>query len=230
MVRRQDFAQLKAPSQQQEKPQQSMLPLMMLLIALFCFGAGYWLASSQKPAPAFSKGDLDKVHASLQGATGELKQAHGANDALQRTVTQLQEKVALLKSRVEQGAHAKVGDLQFYNELPKQSVTPEPVVGPAAVARVMPEIVAQGTEKGASTSGFSIQIASFRSKVDAIHMQEKLQKNGFQIYLKRIDLAEKGAWFRVYAGPYLRKSDAEQLLPELEAQKHVKKGLVISGG
>ncbi|EAU53634.1 SPOR domain-containing protein [Mariprofundus ferrooxydans] len=236
-----DFAHIKAPSRQEKKAGLNMLPFAIVAIAGFCFAAGYWTGTAQHDVkPTVSQKDMAARQARLDAKTAEI-------NVLQARIDALEEQVAMWKGKAKQDAHSKVGDLQFYTDLPKQSVTPAPVVEPAKESGepVEPSPVKADPHEFASSgqgvvtpvaaepravlAGFRIQIASFRSRVDATALQNKLNKAGFKAYVQTVDLAERGQWFRTYAGPYASKAEAEQRLPAIEAQMHMK-GLLIRGG
>lgn len=236
-----DFAHIKAPSRQEKKTGLSMLPFAIVAIAGFCFAAGYWIGTAQHDVKkaTVSQKDVDVRQARLDAKTAEV-------NVLQARIDALREQVSMWKGKAKQDAHSKVGDLQFYTDLPKQSVTPAPVVEPAKESgqRVEPSPVKtephefasdQGmampvaAEPQTAVTGFRIQIASFRSREDATALQSKLNKAGFRAYVQTVDLGGRGQWFRTYAGPYASKAEAEQRLPAIEAQMHMK-GMLIRGG
>jgi len=234
-----DFAHVKASSRQEKKSGVSMLPFAIVCVAGFCFAAGYWIATEQHSQGSASQGDVDARQKLLDAKVAE-------NNILQSKIDMLEERVSMWKSKAGQDAHSKVGDLQFYTDLPKQSVMPSPVVEPAkapeqtviqptAKATISPLTQVQGevtpvaVDTQAAVSGFRIQIGSFRAMADAMNLQKKLNGAGFKAYVQTVDLGDKGQWFRAYAGPYTSKAEAEQNLPAIEAQVHVK-GLLIRGG
>jgi len=53
-------------------------------------------------------------------------------------------------------------------------------------------------------------------------MQQKLMRAGFNAQVKRADLGEKGLWFRLYAGPYDSRADAETAQQTIETQMKLK--------
>ncbi|MDX8404770.1 MAG: SPOR domain-containing protein [Mariprofundus sp.] len=243
-----DFAQIKAPHHEPKKHSSPLLPVIIILLAVICFAAGYWLAGQQAvsttPQSLISKSELTSLQAQLQARTEQVSEQQGVID-------HLKQQVARWKGRAEQDAHSKVGELHFYNDLPNQSVTPAPVMEPAKApvpqlkekhliipatepvinrpiqteTRAMNEPAAS---KAVGNAGYKIQVASLRNRQDADALQQKLSKSGFRAVVQSADLGEKGQWFRVYAGPYINKAEALQHLSELEIKLHVK-GLLING-
>ncbi|PIP02641.1 MAG: SPOR domain-containing protein [Zetaproteobacteria bacterium CG12_big_fil_rev_8_21_14_0_65_54_13] len=234
-----DFAHVKAPRRVEKKGSTPLLPFAIIGIALLCFAAGYWVATEQNTKGSASQGDVNAKQVLLDAKVAEI-------NILQAKIDMLEERVAMWKSKAKQDAHSKVGDLQFYTDLPKQSVTPSPVVEPAKApeqavvasvvrAPVTPvretqrQIKPVAADAGYTESGFRIQIASFRTMDDAVALQKKLRQAGFKVYVQTVDLGDKGQWFRAYGGPYASKTEAERQLPAIEAQVHLK-GLLIRGG
>jgi len=239
-----DFAQVKAPRHEPKKKGSSLLPIVMVLLVIVSFAAGYWLAGQQltaPEAPLVSKAELQTLQAQLEARSAQVQEQ-------QSMIAKLKQQSALWKAKAEQDAHSKVGDLSFYHELPNQSVTPSPVMERAKApvagepAPVIPDkapakvitpaaVVSQPATPAAVSSDhqFTIQVASLRREQDALALRQKLEKNGVQSFIRTADLGDKGQWFRVYAGPYSSRTKAEQLLPAIEARVHVK-GLRVHGG
>jgi len=240
---KQDFAQVKASTKPESKSGSgSMLNAIgIVVIAGLCFSGGYWLGSGDVQKTG-NKTDVDAVAARLAAQVAENKLLQAKNETLQNMAQQW-------KQKAEQGAHTKVGELTFYKELPKQSVTPAPVpdapkaapATPQHKAVTAPQQVTAAALTGAvdqqprtqvqlpSNSSYHVQLASFRTESDAMTMQRKLTQAGFVSQIKMADLGEKGRWFRLYAGPFASKSAAETAQQQIEKQMKLK-GLLIRGG
>lgn len=256
---RQDFARLEVPRRKEKK--KDGIPLLsvvaVVLIAILCFVAGYW-AAGQK---AGGTGEHGVPQAKLDAMQAKLDEKAAENHVLQANIEGLQEQVELWKAKAQQSAHARVGNLQFYSELPKQSVKPAPVLEPAPqpevadtrpatpvpprpkpvavpseavaaraeVAPVAPVEAAATTSAVVDDALYRIQIASFRSREDAASMQQKLTQAGFRALVETVDLGDKGTWYRIFAGPYGGRIEADKQLADIEQKVHVK-GLLIRGG
>ncbi len=238
---KQDFAQVKASTQQEDSSGSGSLlrAIAIVVIAGLCFSAGYWLGAGDIQKTG-NKTDAGATEARLAAKVAENKLLQAKNRALQ-------EMVAKWKSKAEQGAHAKVGELTFYKELPKQPVTPAPVPETSAkaikaraktaqqhadlqqVAAVDPVHSEHASNADAANTGpaaphafpragYLIQLASFRSEADARVMQKKLTKTGFATQVRKADLGDKGEWFRLYAGPYDSRSKAEAAQQTINTQ------------
>jgi len=135
---KQDFAQVKVSTQSESGSASGSIlsAIGILVIAGLCFSGGYWLGAGDV-AQTGNKTDTDAIEAKLAAQVAE-------NRLLQATNETLQDMVLQWKKKSEQGAHTKVGELTFYKELPKQSVTPAPVPdAPKIKTSVAPQIVAK---------------------------------------------------------------------------------------
>ncbi|MFQ5518392.1 MAG: SPOR domain-containing protein [Mariprofundus sp.] len=245
----QDFAEVKAPSKSDSNGGSILPVIAILVIAGACFSAGYWLGADDMQQTA-SKTDVDAIEAKLVVNDAEAK-------ILLAKIEALREEADQWKAKAEQGAHTKVGELSFYKELPKQSVDPAPVSSPPAAKKIAkpssavqteqvniaeitpaevvgsdaasPAVVKPEPKKQADTNGYRIQIVSLKTESDAMAMQHKLTQAGFPALIHRVDLGEKGQWYRVYAGPYASKSAAQSSMQNIEKKMKLK-GLLIRGG
>jgi cell division septation protein DedD len=240
---KQDFAQVKANTKTESGSASGSLlnAIGILVIAGLCFSGGYWLGAGDSQQTG-NKTDIDAIEARLAAQVAENKILQAKNEALQDMVLQW-------KTKAEQGAHTKVGELSFYKELPKQSVTPAPVpdapkmppkrtTKPVEAQQVEPvakptAAVNTGTRPVTGIGGairpgltpqtsYRIQLASFRTESGAMAMQAKLAKGGFISQIQKVNLGEKGQWHRLYAGPYGSKSAAEHVQQQIEQQLKLK--------
>ena len=75
---------------------------------------------------------------------------------------------------------------------------------------------------------FTVQLGSFEKKEHAEELLQKLQKKGYPVFLEKADLGKKGTWYRVKAGEFISKQEAEKLRKRLENEEGLKEGLVVS--
>ncbi len=62
---------------------------------------------------------------------------------------------------------------------------------------------------------FTVQVASYRSRQDAIATVQKLKKMNYDAYLMTANLGAKGIWYRVRVGYFYTKDEAMQVLRKL---------------
>ena len=245
----QDFAQVKAPKKSESGGRfGSLLAVFgIAFIAIACFAAGFWLGGNQGA-------QHDLAHPELDAAQAQLKLREARVDLQQARIEVLEKLVEEWKKKSEEGATAKVGELKFYHDLPRQSVTPAPISDLPASKPLMrpalpPRPVKPSIEKPESVKTvevrrtdkpkkkvladttavvYQIQVASFRAKADASRFQKKLFNAGFSAFIRSVDLTEKGMWYRVYAGPYSSKDIARKAQTDIHKQIKVK-GLLVRG-
>ncbi|MFQ5355337.1 MAG: SPOR domain-containing protein [Mariprofundaceae bacterium] len=170
-------------------------------------------------------------------------------------IEQLREQIQTMRQEVgKQKQSAKkadtdVGELNFYRELPKQSVTPEPVVETSTQAMQDRKVLSQAAEtkksekpvqahkkkhktvKKKSPPGiknyFRIQVASLSSASAAAKLEKKLSGWGLNPAVKKVKVSGYGWRYRVYAGPYKSRKDANEA--NLLITKKLKKmGIILS--
>lgn len=228
----QDFARVKAPRKSQESDSSgSSLATVtgILFAAVVCFAAGYWLGGAQGSLPQSPDGRLAALQGQVDEKLAELK-------LQQAKIEELEETLAGWKKRMEEKASDKVGELQFYKNLPKQSVTPAPMVEaanspapPSAEKPAAPKAAAAPVGSGkpaVSEQTYRLQIVSSQSKKDAAAFQRKLFDAGFSASVQPVDLPGRGKWYRVYAGPYADEAAALTAQRDIQAKFKIR-GLLV---
>jgi len=122
-----DFAHNQAPSRSQPGAMSALMPVMaILLVSLLCFAGGYWLGQAQAPAQKHGESAVDSIakaeYANLKARfEQQLLEMDGLSHELQKW-----------KAMASRDASSKVGDLQFYKDLPSQPVMPAPLTDAGA--------------------------------------------------------------------------------------------------
>jgi len=252
----QDFAHNAAPSRKAaDKPAQStsILPAVAILfVAGACFAGGYWLGAGDIQQTG-NKTDVDAVEARLAIKTAELKLQQARIENLESLVNQWKDK-ANQEAHTKVGELRFYKDLPRQSVMPVP-VSATPAAKAAAKARIKPQLKAathgtaishatphsskqhmnpkvhktQAVQAGQTDqNAYRIQIASFRQHSDAVPMQRQLEHAGFPAFIHSVDLADKGRWFRIYAGPFPSKTIAQAKMLQIEQQLHIK-GFVLRG-
>ena len=228
----QDFAQIEAPQPEDVRPMGRSKVLLLTIMALAVVAGGFMVGFMVGHEMGMQKATSDDDERLLT----QLKQQQGELARLRSEAQKQQPEVST----------TQVGELTFYNELPKQSVDPEPM-------QVNREQGVQGTEPGQNSEEsttsktlfrqiieqelnqkmsekpaevigeYYLQLASFQKQSDAESFFPKLAKNGLPGVIKRVELSRLGTWYRVYAGPFDSKQASE------EAKKRAKNSLNITG-
>lgn len=209
-----------------------LLVVGILLVVTGSFVGGFWLG---------------KGHPSRQ--TGSISKE--ARDQLLAEIQKQQQELTALKAKFkkQQGEKApaasdQVGDLTFYNSLPKQAVTPAPMTrsptapnkqfskgkgdaGPPMGDAIQQELNASG--KSASVGGkFRVQVGSYQQRSDADQLAARFRQAGIPSRVEETQVPELGAWYRVYLGPYTSRAEAEATIKVVQQRMHIT-GLLLRG-
>lgn len=167
-------------------------------------------------------------------------------EAQQQELEHLRKEAA---ARVPEASTTQVGELTFYNELPKQPVEPAPlgeaeppeaaaVEAPAESSPSSEELLQQIIENelkqgerqsttSASLSGhFYVQAASFLKEEDATAFAAKLKAAAMPAMVRQVVLERLGVRYRVFAGPYETHAKADAAKMELKSKMNIT-GLVV---
>lgn len=142
------------------------------------------------------------------------------------------------KGAVEEKETEKEGiELTFYEELTKPKVAEEAVT--SAPTNITAPVVEKKAEelKGREVSSkkiphekfvpplesnkYTVQIASFQKRSDAVTLVNRLKKKGYPAYILSAKVGDK-VWFRVRVGEYSTKSEAVKMLQKIERSENLK--------
>jgi cell division septation protein DedD len=101
---------------------------------------------------------------------------------------------------------------------------PEPVKAVPEPAPPVKQAVAAVPE-ARPLRGWFVQVGSFGQEMNARGLQNRLEAAGFQVRLQDVALGKKHA-YRVLAGPYPSRTEAEKQAERLKSGQHLK-GMVI---
>ena len=136
-------------------------------------------------------------------------------------------------------APEKQEKLTFYDNLPKGNQAPlgsginlppekKKVVTETKKSNVKPASLPPETIKkqvippAASTDGaFVVQIASFRTREDAGKLSNRLKNHKVKTFIESANLGQKGVWYRVLAGPYTSRENADQAAAFLQEKERL---------
>jgi cell division septation protein DedD len=66
-------------------------------------------------------------------------------------------------------------------------------------------------------ASWTVQVAALRSEADAAQLSEELRRKGLAARIEKVDLPDKGLWFRVRAGAFASREEARGTLERLRA-------------
>ena len=75
-------------------------------------------------------------------------------------------------------------------------------------------------------SAYTLQIASFSKKSNAVALRDKLRNKGFKAYIEQISTA-KGKMYRLRAGPYLQFDQISRQKKKIEKQFKVSNTVIV---
>jgi len=58
------------------------------------------------------------------------------------------------------------------------------------------------------TIGYTVNIASFRDKGNADRLMKELEEKGYEAFIEKADIAQKGTWYRVAVGRFSSREEA----------------------
>jgi DedD protein len=95
----------------------------------------------------------------------------------------------------------------------------KPVVKQAPAATPVPRVVQKAEEP--KTKGYVVQTGSFTKMEEAERFKKQLSAKGYDSFVRKVDLKDKGIWYRVLLGPLPTKSDAEKLAGDLKKKERL---------
>jgi cell division septation protein DedD len=92
---------------------------------------------------------------------------------------------------------------------------------------VKPASVRSASVRSGLAARFTIQVLSIKEPARAIRILRRLRDKGFSAFIQRVDLKDRGVWFRIRVGRYPDKTTALQALKSLRAKASVKGGQIV---
>ncbi len=199
----QDFAQIEVPKVEVEKPlthvKTMVLTVLSVLFVLGTFMAGFWLGQKQ----------------GIETAAGEDKARLEKLLREQRDEMQLLRQEAAKQKEQPKTSTTQVGDLTFYNELPRESVKPAPLHAKKVSEKSMsPQTVVNVDAPSASTLEMRkmIEKEMHQSPQEAvIVVAAKLPPK--PVSVNNVTLKKPG--FILQVGSFQKQADANAFLPKL---------------
>ncbi len=243
-----DFARIEATASDDEVKEERPARHTSMLLWL-----GLWLAVVMG---AFSGGFWFGKIETTETTTHEEKARLQA--LIQKQKSALESLRLLIKKRPKaaKASMRQVGDLMFYNDFPKQSVTPSALhqvevnsqkekkhsSDVSSVQKVIRQKIQEQPvfkprqhevtpirkeQTKVSLVHYQIQLASFQKRPDAVQFSHKMGAKGIGTRIQKMKLPKLGTWYRVYTGNYMDKKQAMKALLKLKDSIHVT-GLVVN--
>lgn len=142
-------------------------------------------------------------------------------DPLQKELADLKKaeiKKEISRLKVDQNSTQRTKNLKFYEDLKKTGdkkqrdrKKTEPSIEKKRKTKKQPNT-------NAGQKRFTIQVASFKDPKDAEKLATRLKKKGYSAYKIRVEIPEKGTWYRVRAGSFKSKEDASRIMQNLKRE------------
>ncbi len=221
-----------------EKKQTLFMVSMLLVVGLICFFLGVMVGrSGQESMVAEEHLPRQKPLAAIQDEVVQAKTAVSSEKPVMAEETQNQQltfydtlaegQQNALGSGINlppeptktEPAPEAIGSLPIKTEEPVKSVAtakPKPVVVP-----ILPVVSKPVVSKSAAVASGSylVQVASVKQRQGADDLSNRMKKKGYAAFVEAADLGAKGNWYRVYAGPFASKADAEKAVRSLKADR-----------
>ncbi len=215
-----------------EKKQTLFMVSMLLVVALISFFLGVMVGRSgeqslvaeerlpeQQPVAVTPDQDLDPERADAPGKTKEAESvqqpqltfydtlAAGQQNALGSGINLAPEPVRDEPQPESIRSSSAPSGPEKVQEKVKTTVTP----APPAPEPPKPAVVAAGN--------YLVQVAAVKDLSGAEGLRDRMKKQDYEAFVEKVDLGAKGVWYRVYAGPFGSKKDADLAVQSLKADR-----------
>ncbi len=197
----QDFAQIEAPQPEDVRPMAQSKVLLLIIVALGVVAGG------------FAVGFMVGQEMGMQKAASEDEARLVAQ--LKKQQEELAELRAAAKKRLPAVSTTQVGELTFYNELPRQSVDPEPLHMDSTPARQDVAAVKTPEETGAGLSEKGGE--ALLKQIIEQELRQGSDKKSVKSSVAAPSLKSGGSVEEYYlqVASFRKKNEAESFLPKL---------------
>ena len=111
-------------------------------------------------------------------------------------------------------------EYEFVDEVALPEVKPVEEVVKKSVEEPKPKVIVEQApkpkpkpvSKPAVTAAYTIQVASFKTRAGADSLLKEIKAKGYEPYVVKKFVKDKGEWHRVYVGKFQTKSQAQEFL------------------
>ena len=132
------------------------------------------------------------------------------------------EEAKKVPSPEEKKASEKAGAAKVAKVEPPQA-KPE-AEKPKPAAKSAPAEAAQPAPSSPKVQGpfYSVQVSSLKNIIEAQKYVNYLRERGYEAFIKRVTLPQKGTWYRVYVGRFKSFAEARKFGEELKRREKIK--------
>jgi cell division septation protein DedD len=219
-----------------EKKQTLFMVSMLLVVGLVCFFLGVMVGrSGEQSMVAEEHLPIQKPLAAAQGEVAEPKTEE--SPATPVTSDEMQNSPLTFYDTLAEGQQNALGSGINLPPEPEKSepapesiskapvkatesvkvvATPKPIAAPALPVAPKPVV----SKPAAVASGsYIVQVAAVKQRDGADGLCDSMKKKGYAAFVQAADLGAKGVWYRIYAGPFSSKADADQAVRSLKADR-----------
>lgn len=221
-----------------EKKQTLFMVSMLLVVGLVCFFLGVMVGrSGEQSLVAEEHLPMQKPLAVTQDEVAEPKSEE--NLAAPKTSEEAQGPQLTYHDTLAEGKQNGLGSgLNFPPEPARTEPAPEPISQPVVKAKEPVKAVTAPREKpiaapalpvaskpvvskpaAVASGSYLVQVAAVKQRQGAEGLRDRMKKKGYAAFVEAADLGAKGTWYRVYAGPFGNKTDADQAVRSLKADR-----------
>jgi cell division septation protein DedD len=204
----------------EERPGNSMLPrLVTTLLAVVVVGFLLWwlylTKSMREPGePLLADAESEsgeRTDSASALAAGEAGTTWEARDSLALLAASGNDPVESALDTLEAGRDTVAVAQETASEPPPRARPSEPI-----------ERDLRAPELAAYANQYLVHVSSFRGQAHAQEDADYLQGRGYATVVARVDLGDKGLWYRVYVGPFLTEPEAHAMKIRLDENPRVK--------
>lgn len=173
-------------------------------------GKGEDLTRRQKSAPLQV---LEPVEQRVEAEPLNAEEDSAGDDALQqqdKAVQQVPLGSGINPREKPQDAVASVTENVQDSESENEVIDAEKTISSPVSKKDLASISVSASKERSEDGKYVVQIASFRADKDARALAQKLRSE-FQVYVREVDLNEKGKWYRVLVGPMVEREKADEV-------------------
>ena len=193
------------------RKEMGVLVLLGLLVAVFAFTLGVHLGKRVIPksasAPVADASTLPTLPDNVPNQQELSEEAKNTGQRADEALGQaLHEEVLKTGIKLDQGKPMELPK-ELAKEKAREEKAPEPRPARSSVA--------------APIGKYTLQIGSFPSLREAQQSVQSLPEHGLKPYIRSAEIKGKGKWFRVFAGSYATRLEAETAGEQLKAERTI---------
>lgn len=210
-----------------ERREVIVLTMLGIVATAFAFTYGIHLGKTVAPVENAPAIHATQDHSTVRTVADEIPNRQELTEQ-GRAVPQASEE------SLDEALREEVGRSGAKIDVPKQVDLPlDPKSAPAGATKdkkgkaITPKTPAESVTSAATPTAYTLQVGSFPSEAEATSATKTLGENSIETELRPVELTGKGKWFRVYAGTFPTKAEAEKAGQEYRTNKWISSFIVV---